>query len=349
MEWIQADESARLHDAFEILSRVQLPISVIREEISKAGMDDAGALLQDLPSNKPSALLCHSNQRTPTHILIAGGHDASWRTFKTVELYNPHTDAWIGAPSMPSSFSLAGAATVCRNVFVVGASMYDTNVCQYDKRTSRWSICAPLKTSRVHAAVAGVGSVVYVCGGRTGFMGSLASTEIYHFNDQTWLEGPWMCEARCSFGAASLNGDLYAIGGQSARAIYDTVEVLHHGCDKWIPLGASHLNTQRKYLSVSSVCGRLFAVGGMNEHRVRLSSVEALDPREGKWRSIKNMSVARSSCGVASLNDRLYVLGGNAGDDTIHDTVECYVAEADDWLPRASMICARSGLSSAAI
>lgn len=29
--------------------------------------------------------------------------------------------------------------------------------------------------------------------------------------------------------------------------------------------------------------GRLYVVGGVNESRTRLASVEALDPREGKW------------------------------------------------------------------
>lgn len=95
--------------------------------------------------------------------------------------------------------------------------------------------------------------------------------------------------------------------------------------------------------------GRLYAVGGMNEQRVRLSTMEAYDPREGQWRLLGCMHVARSSFGVATLQERLYVVGGNAGDDQIHDTVECFLPETNQWVPCASITCGRSGLSVVAI
>lgn len=51
----------------------------------------------------------------------------------------------------------------------------------------------------------------------------------------------------------------------------------------------------------------------MTSERKRLATVAAYDPREGRWDAIASMSVARSSCGVASLDGRLYAVGGNAG------------------------------------
>lgn len=39
----------------------------------------------------------------------------------------------------------------------------------------------------------------------------------------------------------------------------------------------------------------------MDEMRTRLASVEALDPREGKWVGLAPLSMARSSCGLAAL------------------------------------------------
>lgn len=103
------------------------------------------------------------------------------------------------------------------------------------------------------------------------------------------------------------------------------------------------------WIQVGSVGHRLFAVGGMNEQRIRLSSVEAYDPREGKWQMVGSMHVARSSCGMATLHGRLYVVGGNAGDDVIHDTVECFLPETNQWVPCASISCGRSGLSAVPI
>ncbi len=228
--------------------------------------------------------------------------------------------------------------------------MYSANVCQYDKRHRCWGRCSPLNISRIHAGVAVVGSALYVCGGRTGLLGSTTSTEFLHEGEAIdWTDGPDMCEARCSFGLASVHGDLYAVGGQSEWHIHHSIEVLNYGAEQWTLLAASRLMTPRKYFSLCSAAGRLYAIGGLNEQRVRLCSVEALDPREGKWYYVKDMSISRSSFGAASLNDRLYVLGGNSGNDVTSDGVECYVPEANEWMACAPLLYGRSGLSAVAI
>ena len=52
-------------------------------------------------------------------------------------------------------------------------------------------------------------------------------------------------------------------------------------------------------LQAAVLGGRLFVVGGVNEARTRLASVEALDLREKKWTAVPPMSHARSSCSAA--------------------------------------------------
>lgn len=59
---------------------------------------------------------------------------------------------------------------------------------------------------------------------------------------------------------------------------------------------------------------------------------------------LRSMAVPRSSCGLASLSGRLYVVGGNTGDDTVTGSVECYVPAMDTWCPCAPLGCSRSGL-----
>lgn len=87
----------------------------------------------------------------------------------------------------------------------------------------------------------------------------------------------------------------------------------------------------------------------MTSTRTRLSSVEAYDPREGKWTWVAAMGVPRSSAGVSVVADCLFAVGGNAGDDWIHGSVEMYVPAAGRWLHRASIAHARSGLAIAAL
>ena len=66
------------------------------------------------------------------------------------------------------------------------------------------------------------------------------------------------------------------------------------------------------------VTGRVHVVGGMTARRGRLASMEAYDPREGRWSLLPPMSAARSSCGCAPFEGRLYVVAGAAADEVQH-------------------------------
>jgi hypothetical protein len=61
------------------------------------------------------------------------------------------------------------------------------------------------------------------------------------------------------------------------------------------------LASERKYCAAAALGGRLLVLGGMNEARSRLASVEGYDPREGRWRQLTSMTVSvRSAVFVAS-------------------------------------------------
>lgn len=135
---------------------------------------------------------------------------------------------------------------------------------------------------------------------------------------------------------------------QSRRTIHKSTEMFDPEACAWLPV-AAEMRQERKYCACAMLEGRLYAVGGMNEHRARMSCVEAYDPREGRWVSVAPLGVPRSSAAVAVLQDRLYAIGGNMGDTMIHATVECYVPAMNAWMPCAPMGCPRSGLCAAAL
>ena len=64
------------------------------------------------------------------------------------------------------------------------------------------------------------------------------------------------------------------------------------------------------------------------------------------WAEVAPMSVPRSSCGAACLHGRLYVVGGNAGDDTFHASTEAFRRPAAG---SASLSHGRSSLALAAV
>lgn len=85
--------------------------------------------------------------------------------------------------------------------------------------------------------------------------------------------------------------------------------------------------------------------GGLNHARMQLNSVEACDPREGKWVELAPMSQQRSSCGMAALSGSLYVAGGHGMNGSVHDSMEMYDPVASRWLPRAAMGHARCAMA----
>ena len=87
----------------------------------------------------------------------------------------------------------------------------------------------------------------------------------------------------------------------------------------------------------------------MSEQRTRLASVEAYDPREGRWSPLAPLAAPRSSAAVAVLAERLYCMGGSAADGTVLASVEAYSARMDAWVECPPMGSSRSGLCATAL
>ncbi|KAK6039131.1 kelch repeat protein [Cooperia oncophora] len=76
----------------------------------------------------------------------------------------------------------------------------------------------------------------------------------------------------------------------------------------------------------------LYAVGGHNG-RTRLSSVERLDPRVGKWENVCPMLEPRYHFGTAVFDGHLYAAGGEGGSTS----VEKYSPLANKWISVPTM------------
>jgi N-acetylneuraminic acid mutarotase len=80
-----------------------------------------------------------------------------------------------------------------------------------------------------------------------------------------------------------------------------SVEVFDAGRGVW-ELLPQQLASERKYCAAAALGGRLLVLGGMNEARSRLASVEGYDPREGRWSQLTSMTV-RLTAGMRSQSD----------------------------------------------
>ncbi len=73
-------------------------------------------------------------------------------------------------------------------------------------------------------------------------------------------------------------------------------------------------------------------VGGVSGSRARLASLEALDPREGRWVALQPMAQPRSSCAAAALGGALYVAGGQCSAADVAAAAAATVDAGGAWV-----------------
>lgn len=355
-------KSSYVQCPFKELSQLQCADEVRQALLKwvKRQQHTIGARADDSTCTRDPLTMHHSSGSS--QLLIAGGHDVTWQSFRSVELYNAQKDSWSRGVPMPHRESFAGCAVVQQQVALLGGGWHGRSMTVFDPGTHSWRAAKAPHICRLHSAVASMQGSLFVLGGRVanGTASELQSVEVctsLPTGPVNELEGPapvnWFSTAdmtvpRTCLAAAAVGSSLYAIGGQAGRQTWRTVEAYDAQQDRWLQLSGS-MHSERKYTSAAALHGRLYVAGGMTSTRSRLASVEAFDPREGSWSLVADMGVARSSAGVAALADCLCAVGGNAGDDWIHSSVEMYIPAAGKWLQRAPVAFARSGLAIAAL
>ncbi len=155
--------------------------------------------------------------------------------------------------------------------------------------------------------------------------------EIYDPETDTWSAGPPIPNCRGWFGAAMLDGYIYAIAGKRIRSdeekektgdignyqIRDSVERLELATGTW---SAVESLSEPRAGVVATVCaGKIYAIGGNamnNETRSggpHLDRVEIYDPETGHWSLGTPLPVGVQGPSVATFDDRVYVTSGLGG------------------------------------
>lgn len=149
-------------------------------------------------------------------VLVTGGLVSG-----SVSIYNPVTNTWNAAKSLPSQRWLGNnqnGVTLPDGRFVVpggatsGTESWTAEVVARDPRTGRWSRLAPLSAPSVHAAVALVGRDRILVAGR--YPGS-AYAALYDPSTNRWTPTPRMPTRGLAYGNAVTlaDGSVLIVGG----------------------------------------------------------------------------------------------------------------------------------------
>ena len=252
---------------------------------------------------------------------------------------------WTSGTSMPTERAEVGAALVDGKIYVVGAYSGVTNANDaYHPSTDTWQTLAPLPRGLNHVCAVGVASTLYVIGGFDPSTGNRPVDSTYRYDPaiDAWETRASMPTPRGALGCGLAGSTIYAIGGQSPAG--DTVvnEAYDPLFDTWSTDPAPML-TPREHLATAVLNGLIHVIGGRSPALGRTATThEVYDPASNTWTSATPLPTGRSGIGAAVLEDRIFVLGGEA--DRTFGENEAYDPVTDSWSSYAPLPTPRHGL-----
>jgi N-acetylneuraminic acid mutarotase len=244
----------------------------------------------------------------------------------------------------------------------------------YDPAANDWTKLPQLPEGIHHPGVANVGNKIYVIGGflisRPAGGGLPAwvptnSVWIYDIAAQAWSKGVPVPTPRGALTATAVGAKIYAIGGAknpsySTPELRPTVpvenlainEVFDTATNAWST--ARPMLTARNHHGAALIDSKIYVVGGRVGSTfiiglsTNVSTNEAYDLAKDTWSSVFGVPTARSGVGVAVLNGRMHVLGGEAYLNDLVGTFrthEAYDPKTNSWERLPPMLTPRHGLA----
>jgi hypothetical protein len=230
-----------------------------------------------------------------------------------VETYDPATNTWGTAPSMPTARMGLVTAVVNGKLYAIGGSVdgFGTGtgtVEEFDPLMLQWTTRTSMPTPRYFAAGALVGGRILVAGGRTMGSGPFNAVELYDPATNTWSAAMPLPTPRSELAAVESGGLVYAIGGYGNLLTQwvGTVEAYNPVLGTWTTRAS--MPTGRSHIALMSIGTKLLAAGGENVYR-SLDVLESYDVTTNAWSTKTPSPAAFTRAPGAVFNGRAYVIG----------------------------------------
>lgn len=259
---------------------------------------------------------------------------------------------WRDGPAIPTERSEVAAAVVDGTIYVLGGLALDGHTLDtveaLPPQADTWEPRAPLLLPRDHLAAVAVDGLLYAVAGSPGWFGQDTSTTLWCYDPatDTWdLRAP-LPLGRAAHAAAALDGRIYVLGGigpePQRTMIYDIA------LDRW-SFGAP-LSRPREHLAAAAAGGRVYLIGGRWGDVGNVDLLEAYVPATNTWQSLPSMPTARGGLAAVTLNNLIYVNGGEVLDDTrvTFGQLEVFDPATEHWHSAPPAPVARHGLAAVA-
>ena len=192
-----------------------------------------------------------------------------------------------------------------------------------------------MKRLIIHSALAGL----VLCG----FFG----VPVVSFAGEWEPKAP-LLRKRWGLGAETVNGKIYAIGGQDDLPVAGKrVAEYDPDRDQWTE--KKSMPTGRFRLATGMVRGKIYVFGGTANNFEAVPTVEEYDPKTDTWAKKADMPTARLGLATAVVGGKVYTIGGAESFFFPSGAVEVYDPATDTWAKKADMPNPRWGLSAVAV
>ena len=167
-----------------------------------------------------------------------------------------------------------------------------------------------------------------------------------------WTSMASMPTARGGFGAAVVNGRIYAIGGFNGNAPLNVVEEYNPLTNQWTT--KTPMPTTRSGFAIAVYKNQIYVIGGTVGSGY-IGNNEVYDPASDTWETMASMTTPRDDLCANVVGDKIYLIGGkkySSDSPTFYretDINEVYDPSSNTWSTAAAMPTGVQGCSSAVL
>jgi non-specific serine/threonine protein kinase len=257
--------------------------------------------------------------------------------------------SWTTGSSLSVPRTEVAAAPLDGRIVAVGGFLASgansRRVDAYHPPTDRWRRLADLPVSVDHAAAASWRGRLVVVGGYGADRQPLRAAFLY--DGRVWRRLPPPPEERAAAAAAATaDGRVWVVGGRTRNGLATRALVLHLPTLRWRTVTGPR---PREHLAATALRGRVYAIGGrLAGYDTNLPTVEAYDPRGGRWQRLPDLPDPRGGTGAAALAGRIVSVGGESPAGT-NRTVWALRPGAAAWTAIPDLPTPRHGLGVVAL
>lgn len=264
-------------------------------------------------------------------IYAIGGSNGS-ANLATVEVYDPSSNTWTAGAAMPTPRSALAAVALNGKIYALGglSNNVPLSIVQiYDPSTNTWSAGTSMPSPKYYMAAAAVNGKIYVLEG-SGAIGFSSAT--YAYDPSTDI---WTAEANGSavngMAAAALNNNIYLAGGNPPGIAPPTNLTEQYS----IPTATYYLfgNPNNIQGSQSPSC---YETSGTSPTPPSGYALLTSTTVGNLWTPVAPVPTPRSTLAAASMNSKVYAIGGADANFNALNTVEIYDPSANGWTSASS-------------